>query len=124
MIFRSLPVSDGAGKSDSKTQVVGGNTIVGSITLFMENLNLSYREVYEDLPYLLLLLMSADKPRAVYEDKEKTEVKKMSGKDLMRQKEEHDSIFTTIFSLSCIYSHKILLLYWSDVLLSKTLMYA
>ena len=82
----------------------------------MENLNLSYREVYEDLPYLLLLLMSADKPRAVYEDKEKTEVKKMSGKDLMRQKEEHDSIFTTIFSLSCIYSHKILLLSWSDVL--------
>ena len=73
-------------ESDSKTQVVGGNTIVGSITLFMENLNLSYREVYEDLPYLLLLLMSADKPRAVYEDKEKTEVKKMSGKDLMRQK--------------------------------------
>ena len=52
----------------------------------MENLNLSYREAYEDLPYLLLLLMSADKPRAVYEDKEKTEVKKMSGKDLMRQK--------------------------------------
>ena len=52
----------------------------------MENLNLSYREVYEDLPYLLLLLMSADKPRAVYEDKEKTEVKKMSEKDLMRQK--------------------------------------
>lgn len=50
----------------------------------MENLNLSYREVYEDLPYLLLLLMSADKPRD--EDKEKTEVKKMSGKDLMRQK--------------------------------------
>jgi hypothetical protein len=52
----------------------------------MENLHLSYREVYEDLPYLLLLLMSADKPRAVYEDKEKAEVKKMSGKDLMRQK--------------------------------------
>ena len=50
----------------------------------MENLHLSYREVYEDLPYLLLLLMSADKPRAVYEDK--VEVKKMSGKDLMRQK--------------------------------------
>ena len=66
--------------------MVGGNTIVGSVTLFMENLHLSYREVYEDLPYLLLLLMSADKPRAVYEDKEKTEVKKMSGKDLMRQK--------------------------------------
>ena len=57
----------------------------------MENLNLSYREVYEDLPYLLLLLMSADKPRAVYEDKEKTEVKKMSGKDL------HDNLFIVMY---------------------------
>lgn len=45
----------------------------------MENLNLSYREVYEDLPYLLLLLMSADKPRAVYEDKEKKRSNKNVG---------------------------------------------
>ena len=60
--------------------------VVGSITLFMENLHLSYREVYEDLPYLLLLLMSADKPIDIHEDKDGTEVKKMSGKDLMRQK--------------------------------------
>ena len=52
----------------------------------MENLHLSYREVYEDLPYLLLLLMSADKPIDIHEDKDVTEVKKMSGKDLMRQK--------------------------------------
>lgn len=52
----------------------------------MDDLHLSYREVYEELPYLLLLLMSADKPRAVYEDKEKKEVIKMSGKDLLRQK--------------------------------------
>lgn len=51
----------------------------------MENLHLSYKEVYEELSYLLLLLMSADKPNAVYEE-EKVEVKKMSGKDLMRQK--------------------------------------
>ena len=68
----------------------------------MENLNLSYREVYEDLPHLLLLLMSADKPRAVYEDKEKTEVKKMSGKDLMRQKRGawfyiHDNLFIVMY---------------------------
>lgn len=52
----------------------------------MENLHLSYREVYEELPYLLLLLMSADKPRAVYGGTEKKEVIKMSGKDLLRQK--------------------------------------
>jgi len=52
----------------------------------MENLHLSYREVYEELPYLLLLLMMADKPRAVYEREYQAEIKKMSGKDLMRQK--------------------------------------
>lgn len=56
----------------------------------MENLHLSYKEVYdkevyEELPYLLLLLMIDDKPRGVYNE-EKIEVKKMSGKDLMRQK--------------------------------------
>nr|DAR33635.1 MAG TPA: hypothetical protein [Bacteriophage sp.] len=52
----------------------------------MENLHLSYREVYEELPYLLLLLMSADKPKAVYEGTEKKEVIKMSGKDLLKKK--------------------------------------
>jgi len=52
----------------------------------MENLHFSYREVYEELPYLLLLLMMADKPRVVYDKKGDTEVKRMSGKELMRQK--------------------------------------
>lgn len=65
---------------------MGGNTIVGSIVSFMENLHLSYKEVYEELPYLLLLLMSADKPKAVYEGTEKKEVIKMSGKDLLKKK--------------------------------------
>lgn len=86
MIFRGLPVGDGAGESDSKTKIVGGNTIAGSIASFMENLHFSYREVYEELPYLLLLLMMADKPRVVYDKKGDTEVKRMSGKELMRQK--------------------------------------
>lgn len=79
-------LGDGAGQTDSKTKVVGGETIAGSITSFIENLHLSYREVYEEIPYLLLLLMMADKLRAVYEDKDKPEVKKMSGKEVMRQK--------------------------------------
>lgn len=79
-------LGDGAGQTDSKTKVVGGETIVGSIASFMENLHLSYREVYEGIPYLLLLLMMADKPRAVYGDKADVEVKKMSGRELMMQK--------------------------------------
>ncbi|WP_158712640.1 hypothetical protein [Parabacteroides pacaensis] len=53
----------------------------------MDFLQLSFREVYEELPYLLLLLMSADKPQPVYGEKEdEAVVKKMSGKELMRQK--------------------------------------
>lgn len=52
----------------------------------MENLHLSYKEVYSELPYLLLLLMSADKPKAIHESEDSVEIKKMSGKELMRQK--------------------------------------
>lgn len=79
-------LGNGAGESDSKTKVVGGETIAGSIASFMENLHLSYREVFEEIPYLLLLLMMADKPRAVYENEDQAEVKKMSGKELLRKK--------------------------------------
>lgn len=79
-------LGDGAGQTDSKTKVVGGETIAGSIASFMENLHLSYREVYEEIPYLLLLLMMADKPRAVYKDKDKPEVKKISGKEMIKMK--------------------------------------
>lgn len=79
-------LSDGAGKYDSENKIVGGETITGQIASFIENLNLSYKEVYEELPYLLLVLMMADKPRMVYGGREKTEVKKMTGKELLKQK--------------------------------------
>lgn len=79
-------LSDGAGKDDSKNKIVGGETIAGQIASFIENLNLSYKEVYEELPYLLVVLMVADKPRTVYGDNDKVEVKKMSGKELMMKK--------------------------------------
>lgn len=81
-----MPISDGIGQTDDKTEVVGGDTIAGSIVSFMNTLHLSYREVYEEIPYLLLLLMMADNPRVIYEDKEKSVIKKMSGKELIRQK--------------------------------------
>lgn len=79
-------LGNGAGESDSKTKVVGGDSIAGQIALFMENLHLSYTEIYEVIPYILLLAMSADKPRAIYGDKADVEVKKMSGRELMMQK--------------------------------------
>lgn len=55
---------------------------------FVDNLHLSYREVYEEIPYLLLLLMSADKPRPVYGESEEVEVKKVSGREMMKMKGE------------------------------------
>lgn len=79
-------LGNGAGKSDSKTKVVGGDSIAGQIVSFMENLHLSYREVYEELPYILLLAMSADKPRDTGKEDNKTEIVKLSGKELMKQK--------------------------------------
>lgn len=79
-------LGNGAGQSDSKTKVVGGDSIAGQIVSFMENLHLSYREVYEELPYILLLAMSADKPRVEYGEKDEVEVKKVSGKELLKQK--------------------------------------
>ncbi|WP_199851495.1 hypothetical protein [Parabacteroides pacaensis] len=53
----------------------------------MDSLHLSFREVYEELPYLLLLLMSADKPRPVYGEKEdEAVVKKVSGREMLKMK--------------------------------------
>lgn len=59
---------------------------MGQIASFMSDLHLSYREVYEELPYLLLLLMMADKPRVDYGDGEDVVVKNMSGRDMIKHK--------------------------------------
>lgn len=77
-------LGNGAGKSDSETKITGGDSIAGQIVSFMENLHLSYGEVFEELPYILLLVMSADKLRVVY-DKE-DEIEMVSGRELMEQK--------------------------------------
>lgn len=79
-----MPARNGAGKSSN--QIIGGDTLVGQIASFMSDLHLSYREVYEELPYLLLLLMMADKPRVDYGDGEDVVVKNMSGRDMIKHK--------------------------------------
>lgn len=81
-----MPVGDGAGANDNKTKVLNGDTIAGQIAAFMDNLHMSYKEVYEELPYLQLVLMNADKPVVVSADEVGQEVKKMSGKELMKLK--------------------------------------
>lgn len=51
--------------------------MLGQIATFIESLHLSYREVYEEIPYRNLLIMSKDKLHVVYGKL----VKKKSGKE-------------------------------------------
>lgn len=50
-------------KNNSKTQIVGNDTVFGQIATYMENLHLSYTEVMEIVPYRNLLAMQRDKLR-------------------------------------------------------------
>lgn len=52
----------------------------------MDNLHLSFREVYEGFSYLLLVLMSADKQRVASEESEESKIKIVSGKEMMKKK--------------------------------------
>lgn len=47
------------------SQVIGNDTLEGQIVSFMENLHLSYKEVFEEIPYARLLVMQKDKLRVV-----------------------------------------------------------
>ena len=51
------------GKNNSTTDIIGGDTMFGQITSFIENLHLSYKEVFEVIPYRNLVMMMADKQR-------------------------------------------------------------
>lgn len=50
----------------------------------MENLHLSYREVFEVIPYQNLILMQKDKLHVVYGEK----VKELSGKEMAARKQK------------------------------------
>lgn len=52
----------------------------------MENLHLSYNEVFEEIPYRNLCLMAKDKIRVCYG----TKVKKISGAEMMKRRMNHD----------------------------------
>lgn len=62
----------------SKGEVVGNDTMLGQIASFMENLHLSYKEVFEVIPYQNLIIMQKDKLHEVYG----TVIKEGSGKDM------------------------------------------
>lgn len=50
-------------KNNSKTKIVGNDTVFGQIATYMENLHLSYSEVLEVIPYRNILAMQQDKLR-------------------------------------------------------------
>lgn len=54
----------------------------GQIASFMENLHLSYSEVFEIIPYRNLLIMNKDKLHQVYGEK----IQKVSGKELAERR--------------------------------------
>lgn len=57
---------------------MGNDTMLGQIASFMENLHLSYKEVFEIIPYRNLVIMQKDKLHEVYGEL----VNKVSGKEL------------------------------------------
>lgn len=65
-------------KDGGKTTVVGNETIFGVIAFYMETLHLTYKQVYEEIPYRNLILMQQDKLHEAYGDI----VKKVSSTDL------------------------------------------
>ena len=66
-------------KNDSKSETAGNATLMGQIATFMENLHLSYDDVYSRIPYRNLMVMQKDKLHTVMGSK----VHKISGKEMM-----------------------------------------
>lgn len=73
-------------KSESKAESVGGNSIFGAMCSLMENLHLSHKEAFEIIPYPVMLMMNADKIRALGVNEKK--VVTMSGKELANRRRE------------------------------------
>ena len=48
-------------KNSSKASIIGNDIMHGQIATFMENLHLSYKEVFEIIPYRNLNLMQQNK---------------------------------------------------------------
>ena len=58
--------------------------LLGQIASFMENLNLTYNEVVEKIPYRNLVIMQRDKQHVASGEK----VKRISGKDLAARRKD------------------------------------
>lgn len=70
--------------SETVSEVVGNNTILGVVSSFMENLKLSFHDAFEVIPYPVLLMMNADKLRVLGPDE--TIVKNVAARGIMNSK--------------------------------------
>ena len=70
-------------KKAKESKIIGGKTISGQITSFMEDLGMSLNEVL-NTSYPLLLIMQHDKVRIDYDSKD--EIKEISGKEMLKRK--------------------------------------
>ena len=73
-------------KSESKAESVGCNSIFGAMCSLMENLHLSHKEAFEIIPYPVMLMMNADKMRALGANEKK--VVAMTGKEFANRRKE------------------------------------
>lgn len=72
-------------KSDSKAEVIGNDCLFGQIATFQEALNLTYREVLDEIPYRNLILMQKDKLRTLHNSEKMVE---MSDDDFFKEHKE------------------------------------
>ena len=61
-------------KSDSKTEVIGNDCLLGQIATFMDSLHLSYEDVLERIPYRNLIIMQKDRIRPLYNSEKMVEM--------------------------------------------------
>lgn len=61
-------------KSDSKTEVIGNDCLLGQIATFQETLHLTYDEVVNKIPYRNLMIMQKDKLRTLVNSEAMEEV--------------------------------------------------
>lgn len=72
--MEAVGFSEECSKSDSKTEVIGNDSLLGQIATFQESLNLTYHEVLDEIPYRNLIIMQKDKLRPLYNSEKMVEV--------------------------------------------------
>lgn len=72
--MEAVGFSEECSKSDSKTEVIGNDCLLGQIATFQETLHLTYDEVMEKIPYRNLVIMQKDKLRPLYNSEKMVEV--------------------------------------------------